>query len=530
MSQIPSELVQSVCEVTGTTEAEAKHLLSACNNEVDAAVALFFEGGGTSQLASDDANLPLIGGDDDGVRAPIAPIREQLIGPEDDNFYAAAPPPRLRSTRRVKVCPLRDFAREGALMEEQLQQQEAGSYVALDNLYETATHSRSSSRRNRAADMVAAAQMAEPKKSRLEDLFRPPTDIAFAGSMQAARSRAEALHQWLLVNVQSDNFDSQLLNRDVWSDKALRKLMKRQFLLWQVDGDSSEGRRFVAFYHCAKIPYVCVIDPRTGEEMWKCPKPKQATVLLNELQQFLVEHKDFSQELADDCGPSTSNKRSATAICLDSDDDNDDGTNAKASKYNADADEGNSNASSVSSVKSGGKNPKKRNKIMELSEDEQIALAIRNSMKENGGAGKNRKKNGIIDEDDSDDEDNDDGEDAASELGSVEEFNEDDTKAACERTSYEEQLGANKSELTMLKLRVINAEGADEVVQLRWPSDTKVEVLHSYIRQCHSHIPKAGYKLICAFPRKTLESEHNACTLKEIGLHPSANLHITLDD
>ncbi|XP_073826862.1 uncharacterized protein [Musca autumnalis] len=529
MSEIPSELVQSVCEITGTTEAEAKHLLSACNNEVEAAVSLFFEGGGTSQLAGDDANLPMLSGgvdDDDGVRAPIAPIREQLIGPEDDNFYAAAPPPRLRSTRRVKVCPLRDFAREGALMEEQLQQQEAGSYVALDNLYEAATHSRSSTRRNRAADMVAAAQMTEPKKSRLEDLFRPPTDIAFAGSMQAARHRAEALHQWLLVNVQSDNFDSQLLNRDVWSDKALRKLMKRQFLLWQVDGDSSEGRRFVAFYHCAKIPYVCVIDPRTGEEMWKCPNPKQASVLLGELKQFLVEHKDFSKELEDDCGPSTSNKRSATAICLDSDDDAE-----VASKFNAaDADEGNSNASSISSLKSG-KNPKKRNKIMELSEEEQIALAIRNSMKENGG-GKNRKKNGIIDDDDEDDDDDDDAanEEAASEVGSVEEFNEDDTKAACERTSYEEQLGENKTELTMLKLRLINAEGADEVVQLRWPSDTKVEALRSYIRQCHSHIPKSGYKLICAFPRKTLESEHNTCTLKEIGLHPSANLHITLDD
>lgn len=233
MSQIPDELVQSVCEVTGTNEAEAKHLLSACNNEVEAAVALFFEGGGASQLA-DDAEAPAALIDDDGVRAPIAPIREQLIGPEDDNFYAAAPPPRLRSTRRVKVCPLRDFAREGALMEEQLQQADAGSFVALDNLYEAASHSRSTSRRNRAADMVASAQMAEPKKSRLEDLFRPPTDIAFAGTMQVARNRAEALKQWLLVNVQSDNFDSQLLNRDVWSDKALRKLMKRQFLLWQV--------------------------------------------------------------------------------------------------------------------------------------------------------------------------------------------------------------------------------------------------------------------------------------------------------
>lgn len=239
MSQSPDELVQSVCEVTGANEAEAKHLLAACNNDVEAAVALFFEGGGVATATEDaEASLPALD-DEDGVRAPIAPIREQLIGPEDDNFYAAAPPPPSRlarsASRRVKVCPLRDFAREGAIMEEQLQA--SGSYVALNNLYGTASNSLASSRRSRAAGMATAAQGAEPKKSRLEDLYRPPTDIAYAGTFQAARSRAEALKQWLLVNVQSDTFDSQLLNRDVWPDKALRKLMKRQFLLWQVRKD-----------------------------------------------------------------------------------------------------------------------------------------------------------------------------------------------------------------------------------------------------------------------------------------------------
>lgn len=284
----------------------------------------------------------------------------------------------------------------------------------------------------------------------------------------------------------------------------------------QVDSDSSEGRRFVAFYHCAKLPYLCVIDPRTGEEVWKSPNPKQSTIL-NDLKQFLIDHKDFSQELEDDMGPSTSSKRTATAICLDSDNEESTG------KFNIEDDDGNSNASSSSQTQksAAAANPKKRNKIMELSEEEQIALAIRNSMQENGGV-KNRKSNGTTNSADD--------EDAASDFGSVEEFAEDDTKSACERTSYEEQLGSNKNELTMLKLRLINAAGADEVVQLRWPSDTKLEVLRSYISQCHSHIPKTGYKLICAFPRKTLETENNDSTLKEFGLHPSANLHITLDD
>lgn len=284
--------------------------------------------------------------------------------------------------------------------------------------------------------------------------------------------------------------------------------------MFQVDADSSEGRRFVAFYHCAKLPYLCVIDPRTGEEVWKSPNPTQSTIL-NDLKQFLIDHKDFSKELQDDSGPSTSSKRTSTAICLDSD-------SEEGSKFNIEDDDGNSNASSSSQTLKA--NPKKRSKIMELSEEEQIALAIRNSIQENGGPTANkRKSNGTAASELIED-------DAASDFGSIEEFAEDDTKSACERTSYEEYLGSNKDELTMLKLRLINAEGADEVVQLRWPSDTKLEVLRSYISQCHSHIPKSGYKLICAFPRKTLETVNNDSSLKEFGLHPSANLHITLDD
>lgn len=271
----------------------------------------------------------------------------------------------------------------------------------------------------------------------------------------------------------------------------------------------------MAFYHCAKLPYLCVIDPRTGEEIWRSQNPKQSTILV-ELKQFLIDHKDFSHEVEDDVGPSTSTKRSAAAICLDSD-------SEECNKFNAEEDDGNSNASNSSQNHKA--YPKKRNKIMELTEEEQIALAIRNSMQENGGVvAKNRNSNGSATAVELDDID------AASDAGSIEEFAEDDTESACERTSYEKQLGNNKDELTMLKIRLLNAEGADEVIQLRWPSDTKLQVLRSYISQCHSHIPISGYKLICAFPRKTLETENNESSLKELGLHPSSNLHITLDD
>ncbi|XP_037710104.1 UBX domain-containing protein 7 [Drosophila subpulchrella] len=493
-SEAPEALVEQVVEVTACTAEEAKHYLGACENDVSAAVALFFEqAASTSSSAAGSGaasgSLPLLD-DEEEVRAPIAPVREQLILPEDDNFFASGSSSRLsRVSQRVKVYPLRDFAREGALMEEQLQ---ATGVYADPNAHRL--------RRGRAAQMVVAGQAmalnsrsttgTATSTSRLGDLFRPPTDILYSGSLTAAREFATKRQRWLLVNVQDDSFQSQTLNRDVWSDKELKKLIRRQFTFWQVDNDTSEGRRFVAFYHCATLPYLCVIDPRTGEEVWRSVEPKLENIL-PDLRKFLKEHRDFIQEDA----PSTS-KRSATYI------DDDEEADPEAS------------CSSTASSKG---TPKKRAKVLELTEEEQLELAIKNSINENGGgaAGGGTKK--------------DDNPEEASDNESLEEFDDEELKGVA-AASYENHLGEAKSELTALKLRLFNVAGKEEMVQLRWPSDTKLQTLRLYIRQTHKHIPQEGYKLICAFPRKSLEAEHNDCSLKELGLHPSANLHLTLDD
>jgi len=298
-SEAPEALVEQVVEVTACTAEEAKHYLGACENDVSAAVALFFEqAASTSSSAAGSGaasgSLPLLD-DEEEVRAPIAPVREQLILPEDDNFFASGSSSRLsRVSQRVKVYPLRDFAREGALMEEQLQ---ATGVYADPNAHRL--------RRGRAAQMVVAGQAmalnsrsttgTATSTSRLGDLFRPPTDILYSGSLTAAREFATKRQRWLLVNVQDDSFQSQTLNRDVWSDKELKKLIRRQFTFWQVDNDTSEGRRFVAFYHCATLPYLCVIDPRTGEEVWRSVEPKLENIL-PDLRKFLKEHRDFIQE------------------------------------------------------------------------------------------------------------------------------------------------------------------------------------------------------------------------------------------
>jgi UBX domain-containing protein 7 len=107
------------------------------------------------------------------------------------------------------------------------------------------------------------------KVDQLAELFRPPYEIMQQGSFNAVQSAAEKREVWLLVNVQDDTeFDCQKLNRDVWKDAEVQKLIKSNFIFWQVRHDSPEGVQYLQIYPVARLPHVGIIDPRTGELLW----------------------------------------------------------------------------------------------------------------------------------------------------------------------------------------------------------------------------------------------------------------------
>lgn len=50
-----------------------------------------------------------------------------------------------------------------------------------------------------------------------------------------AKVAGEQERKWLIVNIQdSKEFKCQQLNRDVWSNEAVRNIMAEHFILWQV--------------------------------------------------------------------------------------------------------------------------------------------------------------------------------------------------------------------------------------------------------------------------------------------------------
>ncbi|XP_017883811.1 UBX domain-containing protein 7 [Ceratina calcarata] len=223
------ESMDKFVEVTGESEATARHYLSLADGNVENAITLMFEGGPTPESSAQ----PVHPEPEPEVRPPILPVQEVLVpsGP-------ICSLPRLSTNVFDRF---RDFAVETQRQEEEMARKVAG---------------------------VKNKQMSYCKSKRLEDLFRPPCNILFLGSFIEAREHAKKLNRWLLVNIQNpQEFSCQILNRDVWSNQQIQEIVKDHFVLWQVLSNTSDGSSFIHLYEVYEYPHLAVIDPRTGECM-----------------------------------------------------------------------------------------------------------------------------------------------------------------------------------------------------------------------------------------------------------------------
>lgn len=87
----------------------------------------------------------------------------------------------------------------------------------------------------------------------------------------------------MLVNIQDQTeFSCQVLNRDLWSDKIVKEIIRESFVFLQVreglgiwksclflttfkyDCESPEGKRYLTLYPIGNYPHIAIIDSRTG--------------------------------------------------------------------------------------------------------------------------------------------------------------------------------------------------------------------------------------------------------------------------
>lgn len=110
---------------------------------------------------------------------------------------------------------------------------------------------------------------------RLADLFKPPFDIMSRVSLEEAKVLARAEEKWILVNIQDNSeFQCQVLNRDFWLNSGVKSAVRRNFKFLQYQVDSTWGEMFCNFYHVDSYPYICILDPMTGEKVRQWPSGK----------------------------------------------------------------------------------------------------------------------------------------------------------------------------------------------------------------------------------------------------------------
>ncbi|RLM80202.1 plant UBX domain-containing protein 7-like [Panicum miliaceum] len=114
------------------------------------------------------------------------------------------------------------------------------------------------------------------QQNSLAEMYQLPFDLMCGGSFHDAKVRAAREDQFLLVNLQTrsgaGDFQSQLHNRDLWSDERVKNVVRGSFVFFLVQKRNSylhldECAKVSSFYKLEddQLPAVLVLDPITGQ-------------------------------------------------------------------------------------------------------------------------------------------------------------------------------------------------------------------------------------------------------------------------
>lgn len=105
-------------------------------------------------------------------------------------------------------------------------------------------------------------------QQRLAQLFRPPFDLITVALLDEARSMGREDKKWILINIQDPLvFQSQVMNRDFWSNREVKQIVQENFVFLQYQQDLANGESYVNFYNIDEPPHVAILDPWTGERL-----------------------------------------------------------------------------------------------------------------------------------------------------------------------------------------------------------------------------------------------------------------------
>lgn len=285
-----SEQVDTFLAITGSSDgAVAEHFIEMAGGDIETAISLFFEHGPSiaQSSATSAPSPPPSRTDDDAAlaerlqneayqsqqnepRAPDTAVHETLVGGSDNfgvfpgtfggvggsfgSLLNRNTPQDLFGGGRQGIFNQRDDG-FGADVDEDEENEDR--VVEVDSDGEVIE--------NRRNDGLSETQR------RLARIFRPPFDLIEKLNLTNAKQKARQEKKWLLVNIQDNaEFQCQMLNRDFWSDRNVKDLVKDNFIFLQYQKDSRSGEEYSQFYQFTEYPHISILDPITGErlKMW----------------------------------------------------------------------------------------------------------------------------------------------------------------------------------------------------------------------------------------------------------------------
>jgi hypothetical protein len=229
--------------ITQASSKVAKQFLNAFGGDVNAAVQAFFED--PDQLVG-DANAPQeddnTENDDEDfiprakefVREPMQQVRKRLVAEEAPQGGRGT-----RSRRNQPVEAFRDLQAEQGIIF-------GGTNISI-HLIQRLIHAKTARMltKSRFIATPALGRSVNKKATPLADLFRPPLEIMFRGTLEKAAKQAAATTRWLLINIQDSGiFDCQRLNRDTWSDPEIKRIIQASFIMVQLQTTSEQAEEY----------------------------------------------------------------------------------------------------------------------------------------------------------------------------------------------------------------------------------------------------------------------------------------------
>ncbi|KAJ3223553.1 hypothetical protein HK099_000974 [Clydaea vesicula] len=247
-SVLYSDQIIQFLDITGSTPEQALNYLRVNEGDVEQAISMYFANGGTDLINTDTYTpVPII---EDSTNLASSPQLNTLNDFYDEDGVRAPIAPQ----QSTMINPEHYGNQSHWVDEPEL----TGEYFSNDSISSSRLTRPFSGRDNFRLQRGGVNPFSE------DDNVDETTD-----KIVDKRTQLENMFRILVTIQDTDNFSCHTMLRDVWNNADVQKLIKEKFIFCYYLSTHREGIRHKITYPYTDYPYTAIIDPVTGERVAK---------------------------------------------------------------------------------------------------------------------------------------------------------------------------------------------------------------------------------------------------------------------